>query len=255
MTTSSSTTSTASKIMDWLSQLPQRTRNCFLQTTADSKRLNILGHALLAACLSAAATLLWLKSHHDAEQRIRNDWLQCPPAKVESDQAKKFISDRTFASCNQSVFYYALLSSSATVSACFGLIGALASIYVGKEGLKEAKNFAINASITSIGIYSLASTFPLSFNAEESLKCSISEYQSLRALSIKQVTVTNGAQSVGQGTDSTNSELKAITACQPSFKLDSTIFSAITNAFTSRDTLLQQLDHQEGRNQKTSGTP
>jgi len=218
-------------------------------------RLNFFGHALITMGLCFGAILIWTGVYDGSAQRARA-WYGCsatatapaqkpdvPAPSVVEQQART----RLLQSCDSFAFYYASLRSSVVVSEVFGLVGALGSLYIGKEGLAGAKNIVINSSIASLGLFSLAQAIPAGFGAQAGLKAAAEDVNRL----------CSGLSDSGQSQPATLVELLKKPRPIPAFNVDQSVFSILSGAMSSSAGMVNQgqpgLTNPAAQNQQTVG--
>lgn len=197
------------------------------------EKLTFLGHASLSVGLITIALASFLVVSSQASIRIAS-WYSCPNTKPVANNRPdvQAVDARLMQSCSALSFYYSLLSGALVVGSAFGGICALGTLYVTKEGLKEARNFVINGSITALGVYGLMQTLAVGFNADQALRGVTDEYVKLANL---KASVTLGSTS--QGSINLKEELQKIPQHQPTFNADRTIFSVLTDALNANSKL------------------
>jgi hypothetical protein len=218
-------------------------------------RLNFFGHALITMGLCLGAIAIWNNVYVGSAQRARA-WYGCSetaaaPARKSDVPAPSVVEEqartRLLQSCDSFAFYYGLLSSSVVVSGVFGLVGALGSLYIGKEGLAGAKNIVINSSIASLGVFSLAQAIPAGFQAEVGLKAAAEDVVRLS------VPLSIYGQSQPQELVAALNKPRPI----PAFDVDKSVFSILSGAMSSSAGMVNQvqsgLSNPAAQDQRTVG--
>lgn len=209
-------------------------------------RLNFRGQAVVTTSLCVGATVIWTGFYFSSAQRARA-WYGCPIAvpdrgtsNVNANSGQDSIALRARIRFNQScdslAFYYGLLSGSVVVCGIFGLVGALGSLYIGKEGLAGAKNIAINASIASLGLFSLGQAIPAGFQAQVGLKAAAEDVVNLSAAMSASAAETSQSrnQSPPTGLETALARPRPI----PAFNVEQSIFSILSGALSSSSTFV-----------------
>lgn len=223
-------------------------------TVSPGVRLNFFGHALVTTGLCLGAIVISNSVYVGSAQRARG-WYGCSetaaalarksdvPAPSVVEQART----RLLQSCDSFAFYYGLLSSSVVVSGVFGLVGALGSLYIGKEGLAGAKNIVINSSIASLGLFSLAQAIPAGFGAQAGLKAAAEDVNNLCL----------GLSDSGQSQPESLVEALKKPRPIPAFNVDQSVFSILSGAMSSSAGMVNQgqpgLTNPAAQNQQTVG--